>query len=242
MLIQGNHKLGGRLIWSFSLPSARSDICSGMSSLCQEHCYSRRLEAIRPVVRTRYEANYQLSLAPNFARRVCAFLIKRKIAVVRLHVGGDFYSSEYAHKWLCVMRRLPQVRFYFYTRSWRNEAIALLLDRMATLPNCRAWYSCDHETSVPAIIPPGVRLAYLSVVPEDLPSAVAGLVFRIRRLRSQQATHMNTVRVCPAEDGVPRTQRVTCERCQLCWQPLLDASSSPGSLPLPPAPKPEEGR
>ena len=33
MLTQGNHKLGGRLIWSFSLPSADATICTGMSGL-----------------------------------------------------------------------------------------------------------------------------------------------------------------------------------------------------------------
>lgn len=117
MLSQGNHKLGGRLIWSFSLPSARSDICTGMSSLCRQHCYAHRLEQFRPAMLARYEANYQLSLAPNFSRRVRAFLTKRKIAVVRLHVGGDFHSPDYAYQWLRVMRRMPQIRFYFYTRS-----------------------------------------------------------------------------------------------------------------------------
>ena len=120
MLTQGNHKLGRRLIWSFSLPSARSDICLGMSDLCRQHCYSRRLEELRRDLLARYEANYQLSLAPNFAQRVRAFLTRRKITVARLHVGGDFASVDYASKWLWVMRRLPEVQFYFYTRAWRD--------------------------------------------------------------------------------------------------------------------------
>lgn len=134
MLTQGNHKLGGRLIWSFSLPSARSDVCIGMSELCQKHCYARRMEKFRPAVLARYEANHRLSLSPDFARRVRAFLVARDIAVVRLHVGGDFYSPAYARKWLRVMRRSPQVRFYFYTRAWRDEAMRGNLERMAELP------------------------------------------------------------------------------------------------------------
>jgi Gene product 88 len=241
MLTQGNHKLGSRLIWSFSLPSARSDICKGMSGLCQHHCYARRLEELRPSMRARYQANYQLSLTPRFARRVQAFLVRRKIAVVRLHVGGDFYSQNYAHQWLRVMQCLPQVRFYFYTRAWRDEAIRLIFESMAVLPNCRVWYSCDRETGIPTHIPPNVRLAWLSITPDDLPPPSAVLVFRIRRLRSQQATHLNGVRVCPAEDGVERSQRVTCEHCQLCWQPLLENSTHQMSLPvLPDNPSPCE--
>jgi len=239
MLTQGNHKLGGRLIWSFSLPSGRSDICVGMSALCQQHCYSRRLERIRPAMLARYEANYQLSLTSNFVRRVRASLVAHDVAVVRLHVGGDFFSSKYARKWLRVMRRSPRVRFYFYTRAWRDDATRVVLERMAGLPNCRAWYSCDRETGVPSTIPPGVRLAWLAITPDDLPPAGANLVFRIRRLRSQQATHLNGVRVCPVEDGVLHSQPVTCERCQLCWQPLHEDSARRVSLPLLPA---EEGR
>lgn len=103
---------------------------------------------------------------------------------------------------------------------------------MAELPNCRVWYSCDCETGTPPVVSPRVRLAYLSIASDDLPPSNAGLVFRIRRLRSQEATHLNSVRVCPAEDGMHRTQKVTCERCQLCWQPLADASVQQMSLPL----------
>jgi len=61
MLSLGNKKLGGGLIWSFSLPSGRPDVYTGMSGLCRRHCYSRRLEGHRPTVLARYEANWRLS-------------------------------------------------------------------------------------------------------------------------------------------------------------------------------------
>ena len=232
MLTQGNHKLGGRLVWSFSLPSARPDVCVGMSELCSRHCYARRMEGFRPAVLARYEVNRRLSLSPAFARRVRAFLVAHAVSVVRLHVGGDFYSVAYARKWLRVMRRSPRVRFYFYTRAWRDEAMRGVLGRMAELPNCRAWYSCDRETGVPSAIPPGVRLAWLSVAPDDVPPASASLAFRVRGLRRHEATHLGGVRVCPAEDGTPRAEPVTCERCQSCWQPLPAAGPVRMSLPL----------
>ena len=215
-----------------------------MSDLCRQHCYAHRLERIRPAMRARYEANYRLSLESSFARRVHAFLVAHDVAVVRLHVGGDFYSPAYARKWLRVMRRSPQVRFYFYTRVWRDEAMRAILERMAALPNCRVWYSCDRETGIPPVIPPRVRLAWLSVAPDDGPPSSVTLVFRIRSLRRREATHLGGVRVCPTEDGIGRTEPVTCELCQSCWQALPDVGSRRVSLPLLPPPNSliEEGR
>jgi hypothetical protein len=210
----------------------------GMADLCRLHYYARRTEGFRPAVLARYEANHRPSLSPGFAGRVRAFLVAHVIAEVRLHVGGDFYSGEYGMKWLRVMRRSPRVRFFFYTRAWRDEAMRWVLGRMAALPNCRAWYSCDRETGVPCSIPPGVRLAWLSVATDEVPPATASLVFRVRGMRRREATHLGGVCVCPAEDGIPRAGPATCERCGSCWQPLPDAASGRVSLPLLPAPAP----
>jgi hypothetical protein len=237
MLTKGNHKLGRRLIWGFGLPSAGPEVCTGLSELCRQHCYSRRLEELRPALLARYQLNYQLSLLPTFVRRVCAFLARRRIAVARLHVGGDFFSRQYARKWLRIMRRMPNVQFYFYTRAWRDPAVIPVVERMAALPNCRAWYSCDRETGVPPVVPPRVRLAWLAVAADDLPPTCAHLTFRIRPLRSHPASQLNGVRVCPAEDGGPRSEPVTCERCRLCWQPLPEDPGPRTSLPV----LPEEG-
>lgn len=236
MLTRGNHKLGGRLIWSFSLPSARPQICTGMTSLCRHHCYARRLERFRPVLRDRYEANYRLSQSSTFERRVRAFLVAHAVAVVRLHVGGDFAGASYARRWLRVMRRMRQVRFYSYTRAWRDDTIRPVLERMAGLTNCRLWYSCDAETGVPPVVPPRVRLAWLQADEGDLPPPGTDLVFRIRSLRRRPASHPGDAPVCPAEDGQARPQPVTCEHCGVCWLPLPD--DTPGRQPLPIVPPP----
>jgi hypothetical protein len=231
MLTAGNHKLGGQLIWSFSLPSASPDICTGLSTLCRQHCYAHRLETIRPSMRRFYQANLRLSRSPGFVRKLCTFLVEHRVAVVRLHVGGDFPSGSYARDWLRVMRLLPEVRFFFYTRSWRDESIRPVLERMAELDNCRVWYSCDRETGVPVVVPPRVRLAWLATCPEDLPPAGTHLVFRTVGLRGQPVSHMGGVRVCPAEDGLPRQEPVTCDRCGICWHPLHTPEQDQPILP-----------
>ena len=106
-------------------------------------------------------------------------------------------------------------------------AIKAVIDRMAALPNCAAWYSCDRDTGVPADVPPGVRLAWLSVSADDTPAGV-DLVFRVRGIRRLPAPPGGPP-VCPAEDGVPRPRRATCDACGRCWR----FGPDPHRVPLP---------
>lgn len=227
MLYRGNRKLGRHHIWSFSLPSGSQSTCPGASTTCEMHCYARGFERYRPAAVARYRRNLRLSRRRDFTRRVRAFLVAFAVRVVRIHVGGDFASARYARKWLRIMARSPQVRFYFYTRSWRVPVTKPVIDQMASLPNCRAWYSCDRDTGLPADVPAGVRIAWLQTALDDLPPTPVHLVFRVRSLRSAPPP-AGGLFVCPAEDGVPRTPPVTCERCGYCWRP-----PPTGRIPLP---------
>lgn len=227
MLTCGNRKLGRRLIWSFSLPAGDPDTCPGASPACLAHCYARAFERYRPAAAARYRDNLRLSRRRDFARRIRAFLVAHAVRVVRVHVGGDFYSPRYATKWLRVMERSPTVLFYFYTRSWRVPGVKAVLDAMAGLSNCVAWYSADRATGLPAAVPPGVRVAWLQTSPDDPPPAGSHLAFRVRRLRPQPSPPQSPV--CPAEVG--SRPRVTCERCGHCWRP-----AGVGRVPLPVVP------
>lgn len=226
MLTRGNLKLGGRRIWGFALPSGTPDVCPGMSPTCSGHCYAVAVERFRPDVAARYRRNLRASRRRDFVRRVVAFLVAHRVRVVRIHVGGDFYSARYARKWLAIMRRSPRVVFYFYTRSWRIPAIKGVIDQMSALPNCAAWASCDRDTGVPNDVPVGVRLAWLSVAGDDAPPTGVDLVFRVRALR-RRLVPPGGPPVCPAEDGVPRPRRTTCDVCERCWHPAPDARRTP---------------
>jgi len=187
-----------------------------MTPACSGPCYSAFLESLRPSLRDRYQRNLELSQRRDFARLVRAFLILRNVRVARIHTGGDFYAAAYARKWLTVMRRAPTVRFYFYTRSWRVPAILKVLEEMAVLSNVRAWFSCDHDTGVPARVPVGVRLAWLMTAPDDRPPH-ADLVFRTRPLRRTVQKRVGLALVCPTENGATG-HRTDCERCRVCWR------------------------
>jgi hypothetical protein len=231
MLTPGNHKLGGHRIWGFALPSGRTEVCVGMTPTCRRHCYAVRTEQYRIRAATRYRRNLALSRRLGFARRVRAFLVAQGIRVVRIHTGGEFYSPEYAAKWLTVARKSPRVRFFAYTRAWREPPVKAVVDELAALPNCQVWYSCDRDTGIPLGVPAGVRVAWLMAGPDDVPPSDADLVFRVRRLRRWPAARVGDIPVCPAEDGRPWPGRPTCDRCGVCWRP--PATAGPRiSLPL----------
>ena len=245
MLTPGNHKLGGARIWGFALPSGSAAVCVGLSPTCAEHCYAVRTEAYRKRAATRYRENLALTRRRDFGVRVRAFLTLHGVRVVRIHTGGEFYSAEYAAKWLEVIRRRPRVRFYAYTRAWRIPAICAVLDAMAREPNCRLWFSCDRDTGAPAERPLEVRIAWLMTGEGDPPPPEADLVFRVGHLRRIPLVTVAGVPVCPAEDGLPRATPMTCDRCRTCWRPAPrqlhevlpcsqlgpDAASSPTGSP-----------
>ena len=141
VLTRGNHKLGTYQIWGFSLPSGTNSTCPGMTPTCGNHCYAVAMARYRPAAANAYRRNLASARRRDFVRRVRAFLLLHDVRVVRVHVGGDFFSARYADRWLRIMRRSPRTRFYFYTRSWRVPAIKAVIDRMSTLANSRVWYS-----------------------------------------------------------------------------------------------------
>lgn len=214
MLTRGNQKLGRRHIWGFTLPSGTNEVCPGRTEVCSRYCYSRRLERLRPKAHKAYRRNLLQTYRRDFVRRVYHYLRAYRVRIVRIHVGGDFYSDEYASKWLRIIQSSPRTQFYFYTRSWRIPSIRLVLDQMAQLTNCAAWYSCDQETGLPERVPTGVRLAWLQVEKQEVIPVQVDLVFRRHGIR--QPLPLTESRVCPEQDGVVRSVYVTCEQCQLC--------------------------
>jgi hypothetical protein len=205
-----------------------------MTPTCGAHCYAVALERFRPVAAARYRQNFTLSRRRGFARRVWAFLVAHAVRTVRVHVGGDFYSSRYACAWLKVMQRSPKVQFFFYTRAWAVPAIKNIIDQMAELPNCRVWYSIDRDTGLPTEVPARVRLAWLATTPDDRPPEGSHLVFRTRRLRSLPAPSGSSL-ICPTDNPIAQSRRVTCERCGHCWRPNPSRVALPLIRPTPPA-------
>jgi hypothetical protein len=209
LLTQGNQKLG-LAISHFDLPAGET--CPGQSELCSTQCYAKKGRYHFKPVQERLEWNHRQSQRADFAKLMIAEIKRKGVLVVRLHCSGDLYSAEYALKWLEVMRQCPKVRFYLYSRSWRIESIAAVLEQMAALRCCRVWLSIDCETGVPASLPVGVRLAYLQVDKNEEPEQL-DLLFVTRGLKSH-AKRVSLPLLCPQQAD----KAENCGDCGRCFR------------------------
>jgi Gene product 88 len=214
LLTLGNGKLGEG-IHAWSLPAVET--CPGRSALCEGVCYARAGRFRTRHVQDRLQENLDAALAGDFEQRMVREIQRRGVYTLRVHVSGDFFSPEYAAKWLAIARSRRRTRFYAYTRSWRVGDIRPVLAELAALRNVRLWFSCDADTGVPADVPDGVELAYLQHEPSEVPGG-AKLVFRVKRLRKTPATRVGLALVCTTETGLPQAREATCTSCRRCYR------------------------
>jgi hypothetical protein len=210
LLQQGNTKLGEN-VFHFSIPAWQT--CPGRSAACSA-CYALQGRYRTTTVRDALQRGYDASLEEGFALRMIREVHRRWCRVVRIHVAGDFYSAEYAAKWVEVVRRCPDTTFYAYTRSWRVEDIHPVLIEMAHLDNFRLWFSADSDTGRPPDIE-GVRIAWLM---QDAAEVIedADLIFRDKPLRQVKARRIGLTLVCPTENG--SDVYADCVTCKFCWK------------------------
>jgi len=210
-----NVKLG-HLIHSWSVPCGKLWSCVGESRLCRGCCYAKRGHFNQRVVKRSHLRNFDFSKTAAFVAWMIASLLATFARVMRIHVGGDFYDAEYINKWYSIASALPDVQFFAYTRSWRQEDLLPELIRLAALPNFQMWWSIDRETG-PAPLIRGVRRAYMAIddIDAELTPNDCDLVFRDRPDTIMREA--NGVTVCLAETGITDGPKVTCSACGLCW-------------------------
>ena len=134
-----NTKLG--LVPSFSLPILRT--CPGKTEACKRLCYGLNGRFNRQKVREIYENNLQETKQASFVDRMVSEILGTGARVLRLHVIGDFYSAKYVGKWIEIANRLPDVKFFGSTRSWRVPRIRGALKNFHDLPNVYLRASID---------------------------------------------------------------------------------------------------
>jgi hypothetical protein len=110
---KGNTKLD-KTVGIFSIPAIKT--CPNCKD-CAKACYARKAERIYPQVLPCRESNWAASKLPCFVNRMVSIIRLAKVTKFRIHESGDFYSQEYADKWAEIARRLPEVKFWTYTKS-----------------------------------------------------------------------------------------------------------------------------
>jgi len=90
-----------------------------------------------------HQSNLEASKQADFVERMVCAILKTEATVFRLHVVGDFYSAKYVEKWLEIAARLPDVKFFGSTRSWRVLRLRDAVTRLRDLPNVYLRASID---------------------------------------------------------------------------------------------------
>lgn len=130
---QGNGKLAEH-IHTFSLPAgytcpgalrclAHADKRTGkiVNGKHQEfRCFAASGEVTYPGVRKSRHANLSLLRKAGSTEKMVELIeasLPKKAKIVRIHVGGDFFTQAYFDAWLQVTINHPGIIFYAYTKS-----------------------------------------------------------------------------------------------------------------------------
>lgn len=226
------------LAWAMMMPH---NLCPFASEVCKRLCYT--FVGNFPLQDGRHKENYEFSKSPLFVDAITKEIIRfarenrdRDVAVA-IHERGEFYGLEYLAKWAEIIfatRRIGNLTFFIYTRSWRNPMFREALERLAAdNGHVRINLSLDADMVIKFGVPKPIgdgRVVYLAEADDDLPPAGADLVLRNLRIRHDKPIErIGGVLVCPNESGLYISQRqgepslqkgickrIQCQYCRLC--------------------------
>ena len=128
----------------FALPIAK-EVCRYATPTCWQGCYAKRGRMAFSMPQRAFAGNYRALLKARTAEAMAVLLVDAlawiRFRIFRIHVGGDFFSLEYAEAWRLACREYGVRRFWSYTRS-RDERV---LGCLAETPNLRILLSCDRD-------------------------------------------------------------------------------------------------
>jgi hypothetical protein len=223
---QGNSKVGPH-VFIFNLPVRKS--CPGMSPVCEEVCYAMP-PGVWPKWLEWYGRNLVVARQPEFVRRAITELRERDARLLRIHTSGDYFEAGYVRKWVEILRAVPRVTAWSYTRSWwsrrtRQPSPGMIeeLRTLAALPNMHLWFSTDASMGLPPPVE-NVRVVFLQVEVETVPDSegLVELVFREKQRWRQPAERLALPLapapplICPHHQCVETT--LTCETCRYCFR------------------------
>ena len=119
-------KLTGLRVYNFGIPAFQDSdgkrTCP-FAGACAKFCYAQKGAYVWSNVSPAFQFRYLATKCDSFVDKMTAELVKKRVDILRVHDSGDYYSKKYIDKWLTIAKRLPNVRFYSYTKS-----IPLFLD------------------------------------------------------------------------------------------------------------------
>lgn len=219
--VSTNAKLGK--MGSFNIPAIKT--CPYATELCKSVCYATKNCYVFKNVIASNEKNYQFSLTQEFVDTVDTEIKRKKLPMVRVHASGDFYTPEYAQKWVTIARRNPTTTFYAYTRTWTGKEFHSALAQLQALPNFTVLASVDAENKEKIELMPEClahRITYMSMADEVAPIA-SYIVFRVAyKKKAKEGIVVKNLngQVCPKETGLQSEaiKALSCAKCKLCFK------------------------
>lgn len=87
---------------------------------CQFRCFSASQEVLFPALRKLRESNFEQIKKAKSVKNIAKLIsdsLPSNAGIVRLHVGGDFFSLNYLKAMVKVAADHPNILFYAYTKS-----------------------------------------------------------------------------------------------------------------------------
>lgn len=106
----------------FNMPAR---VTCPQAKVCLKYCYASKGRYVFPKNVRSMMRHYEISQTDRFVEwineevswRIKQAAKKGKTLYVRVHDSGDYYSLEYARKWIAIANANPEATFYSYTKS-----------------------------------------------------------------------------------------------------------------------------
>jgi len=133
----------GTDIYNFGIPAYKSEtglITCPQAKHCIAGCYARSGTYNFSNVKNAYENRLKATQSETFVDLMVAEInlklvqsvAKDNTCLIRIHDSGDFYNMSYIAKWLIIMEKMPQCKFYAYTKQ---VVLFKEINRLKQLPN-----------------------------------------------------------------------------------------------------------
>ena len=88
-----------------------------MGENAQFLCYAAKIEVLYKAVYEKHKANFEFTKSPEFVPELKRQIWQSGTSLHRWHAFGDFYNETYFRKCLEVVKLMPEVYFFAYTKQ-----------------------------------------------------------------------------------------------------------------------------
>jgi hypothetical protein len=110
----------GVRLFNFGIPAYKTmsgKMTCPFADACVKFCYAQKGAYAWSNVKPAFEKRYELTKEDDFVLRMVKAIESTKATHIRIHDSGDFYSKQYLFAWMTIATAMPDVTFYFYTKS-----------------------------------------------------------------------------------------------------------------------------